>query len=121
MARINFLKDEKGMSIVSVLTAFSLLMLGVLTTVSAMTLAQRTTNEGIAVRSAAQEAVEAFYADNGYGTVKNRLENFDFVPVDGGEAFSIEGAKGYEYTYKTPGGRAFSFFYFHSRGSGGIS
>ena len=92
------LADKKGTSIVSVMVAFSILMLGILMMTTSTTVSLKLINESGAKRKVIESAVEAYYLKGEKGILVS--QNFILVPVNGTDIqLKINNSRGYAKTY----------------------
>ena len=104
------LADKKGTSIVSVMVAFSILMLGILMMTTSTTVSLKLINESGAKRKVIESAVEEYYLKEEKGILVS--QNFTLVPVNGtGIQLKINNSRGYAKTY-TEDNISYEYYYF---------
>ena len=93
--------DTSGMSIISVMAAFIVLLIGIMMTTTAMTAALRIMQDSNENRIITENAVEYYYTGSGEGTMDSQyiMQDFIFTSNNGGENFSIKGNVGKQYNY----------------------
>lgn len=88
------LADKKGTSIVSVMVAFSILMLGILMMTTSTTVSLKLINESGAKRKVIESAVEEYYLKGEKGILVS--QNFTLVLVNGTDIqLKINNSRGY--------------------------
>lgn len=94
-------QNSSGMSIVSVMAAFVVLLIGIMMTTTAMTAALRIMQDSNTNRIITENAVEYYYTDSGKGTMASEyiMQDFIFTSNNGGKDFSIKGNVGRQYNY----------------------
>ena len=108
--RKRVMKNEKGTSIVSVIVAFAILMLGILMMTTAAEVSMKLINESAAKRDVIEKAVEDYYVKGEKG--KPVSQNFILSPVKGTDKeLKINNSGGYVKTY-TENGISFEYYYF---------
>ena len=103
------LADKKGTSIVSVMVAFSILMLGILMMTTSTTVSLKLINESGAKRKVIESAVEEYYLKEEKGILVS--QNFTLVPVNGKDIqLKINNSRGYAKTY-TEDNISYEYYY----------
>lgn len=103
-------EDTKGTSIVSVVVAFSILMLGILMMTTSTTVSLKLINESGAKRKVIENAVEEYYITGEKGILVS--QNYTLVPIKGsGMELRINNSRGYAKTY-TEDGINYEYYYF---------
>ena len=103
-------EDTKGTSIVSVVVAFSILMLGILMMTTSTTVSLKLINESGAKRKVIENAVEEYYITGEKGILVS--QNYTLVPIKGsGMELRINNSRGYAKTY-TEDGISYEYYYF---------
>lgn len=89
------------MSIISVMAAFIVLLIGIMMTTTAMTAALRIMQDSNENRIITENAVEYYYTGSGEGTLDSQyiMQDFIFTSNNGGKNFSIKGNVGQQYNY----------------------
>lgn len=108
-----YLKDQRGISMISVIAAFVILMMGILMTAGAITTAARVSGEALQMQKDTDAAVAAYYQETGdcssdKVTITIRQKK---SPAEGLAQF--EGAQE-TYIYTSPMGKTFSLHSFRS-------
>ena len=104
------LADKKGTSIVSVMVAFSILMLGILMMTTSTTVSLKLINESGAKRKVIESAVEEYYLKGEKGILVS--QNFTLVPVNGTAIqLKINNSRGYAKTF-TEDNISYEYYYF---------
>lgn len=89
---------KKGTSIVAVMVAFSILMLGILMVTTSTTVSLKLINESGAKRKVIENAVEEYYIKGEKGILVS--QNFTLEPVNGTDMkLKINNSRGYAKTY----------------------
>lgn len=114
------LLDNKGMTLVEVITAFVILLMGMSALIHATTLSLKLINKSQEVQTEADEAVKYYYKSHTDGEAEHVEDvTVTLVPRDGEDAGDMEVKM---YTYKSPatdeleGGRY--LYYFRTGGDG---
>lgn len=111
--RTRFIKNKKGSSMVSVIVAFVLLLIGLSMFGTAMFVTLRITRTAQDIRNGTEKAMESYYTDPGGGST-SLFENkkIYFAPDEdsGTYGFYVEGtAKDFEYNYTDDAGDSQTF------------
>lgn len=85
------LRDKKGSSIVSVMAAFIILLIGLSMVTTATLSAMRTTAASARIRRQTEECMEAFYLDNGADTERKEFPTTFTLEKEDGSTARIPG------------------------------
>lgn len=88
---VRFLHDEKGSSIVSVMAAFIILLIGLSMVTTATLSAMRTTANSAKIRRQTEECMEAFYLGSGADTDKKEFPTTFTLEMESGSSAQIPG------------------------------
>lgn len=115
----NLLRDEKGTSIVSAMTAFIILLIGLSMVTTATLTAIRVTSRSAQIRKQTEKCMEAYYLGGSEEGITKEAHPTAFTLTDGSNTAQIPGQLS-EFTYKMQNidgeEESFILYYFENAG-----